>query len=166
MHHVSRASYHCRGRNVEGQCGVESLPLVTRPTPLLELHGAPLVSVHAGKLNSGAVLSSGEAWTWGEGKSGKLGHGNSDNVKSPARVSTRAQGHLTPPLVLHTNLRCRRSDQRSLRKPSPYAWFPLQVHKPGATSGRHSNVTAGICTRSGADRVPVGPSGGGIHGAG
>lgn len=78
-----------RGRNVEGQCGVESLPLVTRPTPLLELHGAPVVSVHAGKLNSGAVLSSGEAWSWGEGKSGKLGHGNTDNVKSPARV--RAQ---------------------------------------------------------------------------
>ena len=80
-----------RGRNVEGQCGVESSVICSRPTPVIELHGAHVHSLKAGKLNSAAIVSTegpqsgGEVWTWGCGKSGKLGQGNSDAVHNPSR---------------------------------------------------------------------------------
>ncbi|KAG1680811.1 hypothetical protein FOA52_008144 [Chlamydomonas sp. UWO 241] len=81
------------GRNVEGQCGVEtSSVIVSRPTPVLELLGSPVESLVCGKLNSGCVVSSsgheGEAWTWGCGKAGKLGHGSGDAVHEPYRVES------------------------------------------------------------------------------
>ena len=72
---------------MEGQCGVESSLLVLRPTPIIELHDAALAGVTAGKLNSGAVTAHGEAWTWGDGKGGKLGHGTAEHVHAPHRVS-------------------------------------------------------------------------------
>jgi alpha-tubulin suppressor-like RCC1 family protein len=63
------------------------VPLVTRPTTLLDLHGrSDIVAVRAGKLNSAAVTAAGEALTWGDGKSAKLGHGNDEHVPAPARV--------------------------------------------------------------------------------
>lgn len=77
------------GRNVEGQCGVETDPtFVSRPTVLLDLLDAPVVSLYAGKLSSAAVLSTGEVCTWGCGKAGKLGHGNAEQARSPARVES------------------------------------------------------------------------------
>ena len=81
-----------RGRNVEGQCGVESAIIVQRPTPILDLHGVPVQTLKAGKLNSAAVYRrgphDGEAWTWGDGKSGKLGLGNADPMHEPHRVES------------------------------------------------------------------------------
>ncbi|KAI8472922.1 MAG: regulator of chromosome condensation 1/beta-lactamase-inhibitor protein II [Monoraphidium minutum] len=77
------------GRNAEFACGVEQVPLVPRPTALLDLHGrADIVAVRAGKLNSAAVTAAGEALTWGDGKSAKLGHGNDELVPAPARVES------------------------------------------------------------------------------
>ncbi|KIZ04841.1 hypothetical protein MNEG_3123 [Monoraphidium neglectum] len=77
------------GRNAEYACGVEQVPLVTRPTTLLDLHGrSDIVAVRAGKLNSAAVTAAGEALTWGDGKSAKLGHGNDEHVPAPARVES------------------------------------------------------------------------------
>ncbi|KAG2447562.1 hypothetical protein HYH02_007486 [Chlamydomonas schloesseri] len=75
------------GRNVEGQCGVETSLLVLRPTPIIELHDAAVQSLHAGKLHSGAVTA-GEAWTWGDGKCGKLGHGSAEHTHTPSRVES------------------------------------------------------------------------------
>jgi len=79
-----------RGRNVEGQCGIESSVICTRPTTVTELNGAPVSTLRAGKLNSAAIVcegrhSDGEVWTWGCGKSGKLGQGNSDAMHNPSR---------------------------------------------------------------------------------
>lgn len=79
---------------MEGQCGVESSLLVLRPTPIIELHDAAVAEVVAGKLHSGAVTNDGDAWTWGDGKAGKLGHGTADRVPAPNRVS--APFHITP----------------------------------------------------------------------
>ncbi|GAX72853.1 hypothetical protein CEUSTIGMA_g308.t1 [Chlamydomonas eustigma] len=81
------------GRNVEGQCGVETAVLVTRPTPIMELQSSPVAALKAGKLSSAAVLQAGaqydgEAWTWGCGKAGKLGQGNSDPAHEPLRVES------------------------------------------------------------------------------
>lgn len=82
-----------RGRNVEGQTGVESAIVVTRPTAILELHGQPLASLHAGKLTSAAVTEAGEAMTWGCGAAGKLGHGSPDNMHAPTRVRGMSVRH-------------------------------------------------------------------------
>lgn len=85
--------HDCRGRNVEGQCGVETSVIVATPTPVIELQGAPVCALKAGKLNSAAILHGGphcegEAWTWGCGKAGKLGQGSSHPVHEPSRVRT------------------------------------------------------------------------------
>ncbi|GFR42653.1 hypothetical protein Agub_g3590 [Astrephomene gubernaculifera] len=76
------------GRNVEGQCGIDSSLLVFKPTPVFELHESELSHVAAGKLNSAAVTTHGEAWTWGDGKGGKLGHGSADHVHAPHRIES------------------------------------------------------------------------------
>ncbi len=71
---------------------METSIIVSRPTTIVELHGAPVVSLSAGKLDSAAVIRGpnrdGEAWTWGCGKAGKLGHGSSEAAHAPFRVST------------------------------------------------------------------------------
>ena len=92
-----------RGRNSEGQCGVESGPLVTRPTVLLDLHSRPdLGGARAGKLTSAVLTAAGEALTWGCTRAAQLGHGGSggsgsgggggggmsDGVAAPARVES------------------------------------------------------------------------------
>lgn len=77
---------------MEGQCGVEASVVVTRPTPVLELHDCPVSSLHAGVMFSGAVSAQGDAWTWGDGKCGKLGHGTSDPVFAPSRVRRGCRG--------------------------------------------------------------------------
>ncbi|KAL6744844.1 hypothetical protein V8C86DRAFT_3126228 [Haematococcus lacustris] len=74
------------GRNAEGQTGIESALIVSRPTPVLELHGTALRCLVASKLSSGAVSAAGEAYTWGEGRCGKLGHGSANNMHAPTRV--------------------------------------------------------------------------------
>ena len=75
----------CRGRNSEGQCGVEHKPVLLEPALLKALQTADVQTVLAGKLHSAAVLKTGEACTWGCGKAGKLGHGSSDNYSEPTR---------------------------------------------------------------------------------
>ena len=73
---LSPHACHHRGRNTEGQCGVQSyLPLLLQAREVEGLAGLPLASLAAGKTHSAAVLESGEAFTWGEGGDGKLGHG-------------------------------------------------------------------------------------------
>lgn len=85
-----------RGRNAEGQCGVESYsPLVTRPTSLQSLHGEDVTQLAAGKLVSAAVLGTGDVLTFGCGKSGKGGHGNAQQLNAPARVSAKLQPNNT-----------------------------------------------------------------------
>jgi len=77
------------GRNSEGQAGIEDSIIVTRPTPVLGLNG--VVSLAAGRVNSGAVTASGLALTWGCGKNGKAGHGGAqDSILAPTVVETLA----------------------------------------------------------------------------
>lgn len=71
-------------------------PMVITPTAVMELDGAAVHSMAAGKLNSCAVLSDGEAWTWGCGKGGKLGHGASEAIRMPSRVSVIPGSGLEP----------------------------------------------------------------------
>ena len=75
----------CRGRNTEGQCGVDNKPVLLEPAVLQTLETADVQTVLAGKQHSAAVLRSGEVCTWGSGKAGKLGHGSSDDLSEPTR---------------------------------------------------------------------------------
>ncbi|KAF8065870.1 UVR8 [Scenedesmus sp. PABB004] len=81
------------GRNAELQCAVEGgLPIVARPTPVLELHGLPVLGLAAGPLSSAAVAGAAGAWTWGDGTAGALGHGSAGRVAAPCRVEALAGG--------------------------------------------------------------------------
>lgn len=76
-----------RGRNVEGQCGVEMGAVIPFPMPILELMGSPVTQIVAGKLSTG-VLMGGEAWTFGSSSAGQLGLGTCVGaVVVPSRVS-------------------------------------------------------------------------------
>lgn len=59
-------------------------PVLLRPMAL-EAPGLEAAAVAAGKAHSAAVSAAGEAWTWGEGSEGKLGHGCTDNQFVPSR---------------------------------------------------------------------------------
>jgi hypothetical protein len=82
---------HYRGRNLEGQAGIENATVVPRPTPLLELYDQPVIKLAASKLTSSALVEreelGGELFTFGDGSCGKLGQGHTDTVHSPSRVS-------------------------------------------------------------------------------
>jgi hypothetical protein len=58
---INRAGARAQGRHVEGQCGVEgdNVPLVTRPTTLLDLINQPIKQLAAGKLSSAVVMTTG-----------------------------------------------------------------------------------------------------------
>lgn len=91
MHHQRNAvllSQCRRGRNTEGQCGVEGTPLVTNPTVVLDLHQSDTATLAAGRTSSGATTAGGELFTWGCGRAGKLGHGTAVDVRSPLRVES------------------------------------------------------------------------------
>ena len=76
-----------RGRNVEGQCGqTSSSPFVAEPAPVRGLDDA--VAVATGRRHCGAVTGEGHLLTWGEGASGKLGHGNAEDRSTPTRVES------------------------------------------------------------------------------
>lgn len=47
----------------------------------------PVADVAAGDNFSVVCTESGEVWTWGDGGSGKLGHGDQQNLRQPKLVS-------------------------------------------------------------------------------
>lgn len=62
---------------------------VTRPRPVTELTlDVPIVDVAAGKYHSAALTASGELFTWGIGKGGRLGHGNETTQPLPTVMRT------------------------------------------------------------------------------
>lgn len=73
----------CRGRNTEGQCGVDDKAVASEPVVVRNLDTHLVSSVAAGRVHSAAVLKTGEVLTWGCGKAGKLGHGSTDNFSHP-----------------------------------------------------------------------------------
>jgi alpha-tubulin suppressor-like RCC1 family protein len=76
------------GQNNHGQCGVPShAPALLTPQEVSGLAGHPLLSLVAGKNHSAAITAdTGDAYTFGCGKFGKLGLGRTDPAYVPARI--------------------------------------------------------------------------------
>ena len=87
LHAGNQQLLPCRGRNVEGQCGQDAgSPFLAEPAAVSGLDDA--VAAAAGRMHSGAVTGEGHVLTWGEGTSGKLGHGNAEDLSAPTRVES------------------------------------------------------------------------------
>jgi len=57
-----------------------------RPRVIESLRGKEVVDVAAGGAHSACVTSAGELFTWGKGRYGRLGHGDSDDQSRPKLV--------------------------------------------------------------------------------
>ena len=52
------------------------------------LRGVEIVKVAAGGAHSAAIAADGSLYTWGKGRYGRLGHGDSDDQMKPKLVET------------------------------------------------------------------------------
>jgi alpha-tubulin suppressor-like RCC1 family protein len=57
-----------------------------RPRIIESLRGKDVVDVACGGVHSAAITASGELYTWGKGRYGRLGHGDSDDQLKPKLV--------------------------------------------------------------------------------
>lgn len=57
-----------------------------RPRMIEALRGKVIVKVAAGGAHSAAITDQGELYTWGKGRYGRLGHGDSDDQMRPKLV--------------------------------------------------------------------------------
>lgn len=57
-----------------------------RPRIIESLRGKDVVDVACGGAHSAAITASGELYTWGKGRYGRLGHGDSDDQLKPKLV--------------------------------------------------------------------------------
>ena len=55
------------------------------------LRGVEVVDIAAGGAHSACITASGELYTWGKGRYGRLGHGDSEDQLKPKLVSAWSQ---------------------------------------------------------------------------
>ncbi|CAM9471395.1 unnamed protein product [Chrysoparadoxa australica] len=67
---------------------------VTRPRRLESLATMQITKVATSKYHSMAVTKSGQVFTWGHGRSGRLGHGDEQSVMLPRRLEGLAHKHV------------------------------------------------------------------------
>ena len=60
-----------------------------RPRVIESLRGKEVVEIAAGGAHSACITSSGELFTWGKGRYGRLGHGDSEDQPRPKLVRIR-----------------------------------------------------------------------------
>ncbi|TSK42064.1 E3 ubiquitin-protein ligase HERC2 [Bagarius yarrelli] len=72
-------------------CQLVSLPC-DRPRVIESLRGVEVVDIAAGGAHSACITASGELYTWGKGRYGRLGHGDSEDQLKPKLVDA-LQGH-------------------------------------------------------------------------
>lgn len=58
-----------------------------KPKLIEALQGYEIVDVACGGAHSAAITSSGQLFTWGKGRYGRLGHGDSEDQLKPKLVS-------------------------------------------------------------------------------
>lgn len=60
-----------------------------RPRVIESLRGVEVVDIAAGGAHSACITASGELYTWGKGRYGRLGHGDSEDQLKPKLVSVQ-----------------------------------------------------------------------------
>lgn len=58
-----------------------------RPRVIESLRGVEVVDIAAGGAHSACITASGELFTWGKGRYGRLGHGDSEDQLKPKLAS-------------------------------------------------------------------------------
>lgn len=58
-----------------------------RPRVIESLRGTEVIDIAAGGAHSACITAAGELYTWGKGRYGRLGHGDSEDQLKPKMVS-------------------------------------------------------------------------------
>ncbi|XP_060607151.1 E3 ubiquitin-protein ligase HERC2-like isoform X1 [Ruditapes philippinarum] len=74
------------GEGEDGKLGHGNRSPCDRPRVIESLRGKEVVSIAAGGAHSACITSSGELYTWGKGRYGRLGHGDSEDQSKPKMV--------------------------------------------------------------------------------
>ncbi|KAL3879973.1 hypothetical protein ACJMK2_032247, partial [Sinanodonta woodiana] len=74
------------GEGEDGKLGHGNRSPCDRPRVIESLRGKEVVSVAAGGAHSACITSNGELYTWGKGRYGRLGHGDSEDQPRPKLV--------------------------------------------------------------------------------
>lgn len=109
------------------------LPLLLQAREVEALAGLPLASLSAGKTHSAAVAASGEAYTWGDGSSGKLGHGTTGGTWRPgsrAGCTVWAGEHTVGALSCARSARSMLPSCRLSTRPWPGPWADPGPYTP------------------------------------
>ena len=82
---ISEGRVLCWGDNRSGQLGDGTNTARPRPTPVVDLPGAP-VALAAGAAHTCALLDGGAVYCWGQNLHGQLGHGGIIGTRRPSPV--------------------------------------------------------------------------------
>lgn len=82
----SEGEVYSWGEGEDGKLGHGNKLPCDRPRIIESLRGKDVVDVACGGAHSAAITASGELYTWGKGRYGRLGHGDSDDQLKPKLV--------------------------------------------------------------------------------
>ncbi|XP_014251481.1 E3 ubiquitin-protein ligase HERC2 isoform X1 [Cimex lectularius] len=82
------------GEGEDGQLGHGNKMNCDRPFAIEALHGKNIVDIACGGAHSAAITANGELYTWGKGRYGRLGHGDSENQLKPKLVEALLGYHV------------------------------------------------------------------------
>ncbi|XP_037324635.2 E3 ubiquitin-protein ligase HERC2 [Pungitius pungitius] len=88
----SEGEVYSWGEAEDGKLGHGNRSPCDRPRVIESLRGVEVVDVAAGGAHSACITASGELFTWGKGRYGRLGHGDSEDQLKPKLVDA-LQGH-------------------------------------------------------------------------
>lgn len=77
---------YCWGEGDDGKLGHGSRSSCDRPRVVEALRGKSIVDISCGGSHSACITSNGELYTWGKGRYGRLGHGDSEDQLFPKLV--------------------------------------------------------------------------------
>uniref|UniRef100_A0A3Q3VWY8 E3 ubiquitin-protein ligase HERC2 n=1 Tax=Mola mola TaxID=94237 RepID=A0A3Q3VWY8_MOLML len=88
----SEGEVYSWGEAEDGKLGHGNRSPCDRPRVIESLRGVEVVDIAAGGAHSACIAASGELFTWGKGRYGRLGHGDSEDQLKPKLVDA-LQGH-------------------------------------------------------------------------
>ncbi|XP_039287848.1 E3 ubiquitin-protein ligase HERC2 [Nilaparvata lugens] len=74
------------GEGDDGKLGHGNTSMCDRPCVIEALQGEEIVEIACGGAHSAAITANGELYTWGKGRYGRLGHGDSEDQLKPKLV--------------------------------------------------------------------------------